>query len=55
MCNKETITEKDLSNTYYNLNKLYFGENVISDNLIRYEWERIAHFFSSLVLACLYK
>lgn len=44
--NKETITEKDLSNTYYNLNKLYFGENVISDNLIRYEWERIPHFYT---------
>jgi len=44
--NKETITEKDLSATYYNLNKLYFGEDVISDDLIRYEWERIPHFYT---------
>lgn len=44
--NKEVITEKVLSDTYYELNKLYFGENVISDDLIRYEWERIPHFYT---------
>lgn len=44
--NKETITETYLSDTYYNLNKLYFGSDVISDDLIRFEWERIPHFYT---------
>lgn len=40
------ITEEELSSTYYDLNKLYYGENVISDDLIRYEWLRIPHFYT---------
>ena len=40
------LTEEELSNTYYNLNKLYFGDNVVSDDLIRYEWSRIPHFYT---------
>lgn len=41
-----TILTKDvLSNTYYELVKKYFGENVICDDLIKYEWERIPHFY----------
>ena len=43
---KEAITERDLSETYFNLNKLYFGDNVTSDELIKYEWERIPHFYT---------
>ena len=30
-----------------NLNKIYYGDNVISDDEIRYEWMRIPHFYSS--------
>ena len=45
-------TEKDipltadyLSEKYYNLNKKYFGSNVIVDEEIQYEWARIPHFY----------
>ena len=40
------ITEQVLSDTYYELNQLYHGQNVVSDTLIRYEWERIPHFYT---------
>ena len=43
--NKEVITHEVLSNIYYDLNKLYFGDRVIVDNEIRYEWMRIPHFY----------
>ena len=43
--NKEILTEEYLSDEYYKLNKKYFGDNVIIDNYIRYEWERIPHFY----------
>lgn len=39
------LTSEVLCNEYYELNKLYFGENVVVDDLIRYEWERIPHFY----------
>ena len=38
------LTEEEFSKTYYDLNKLYYGDNVISDDYIRYEWARIPHF-----------
>ena len=41
------LTEEEFSNTYYELNKLYYGDNVVSDDYIRYEWARIPHFYSS--------
>ncbi len=40
------LTEEEISNTYYELNKLYYGNNVISDDDIRYEWSRIPHFYT---------
>ena len=40
------LTEEEISNTYYDLNKLYFGDNVVSDDNIRYEWSRIPHFYT---------
>ena len=43
----EALTEENFSTTYYNLNKLYYGDNVVSDDDIRYEWARIPHFYSS--------
>ena len=40
------LTEEEISNTYYELNKLYYGDNVVSDDNIRYEWARIPHFYT---------
>ena len=40
------ITETELSDTYYELNKLYYGDNIVSDDYIRYEWSRIPHFYT---------
>ena len=45
--NNIPLTEEEFSNTYYELNKLYYGDNVVSDDYIRYEWARIPHFYSS--------
>ena len=43
--NKEELTSQLLCDTYYDLNKKYFGENVVIDDLIRYEWMRVPHFY----------
>lgn len=43
--NDEALTADKLSNIYYDLNKFYFGEDVVVDNEIRYEWERVPHFY----------
>ena len=40
------LTSLEISDTYYELNKLYYGDNVVSDDLIRYEWSRIPHFYT---------
>lgn len=39
------LTFETLSDVYYNLNKEYFGEDMVSDPLIAYEWCRIPHFY----------
>ena len=41
----ESLTAEALSNLYYKLNKEYYGEAVISDPEIAFEWERIPHFY----------
>ena len=43
--NDDVITSDKLCDKYYELNKLYFGENVVVDDLIRYEWEKVPHFY----------
>ena len=43
--NEGVLTKDKLSNMYYDLNKFYFGESVVVDDEIRYEWERIPHFY----------
>ena len=43
--NDEALTADKLSNIYYDLNKFYFGDDVVVDDEIRYEWERIPHFY----------
>ena len=44
--NNEMLTCDDLNKIYYNLNKKYFGENIIVDEQIKYEWLRIPHFYT---------
>lgn len=39
------LTNELLSNKYYELNQEYFGNDVIINDEIRYEWERIPHFY----------
>lgn len=41
------LTAEEFNNTYYELNKKYYGDNVVSDELIKYEWARIPHFYTS--------
>jgi len=43
---KEAITSQELCETYYELNTLYFGKNVVSDEEIKYEWARIPHLYT---------
>ena len=41
----EVLTNELLCNEYYKLNLKYFGPDVVVDDLIKYEWERIPHFY----------
>ncbi len=43
--NDGALTADKLSNMYFDLNKFYFGDGVVVDDEIRYEWERIPHFY----------
>ncbi len=43
----EALTSETFSAFYYDLNKRYFGPEVVVDDLIRLEWSRIPHFYSS--------
>ncbi len=46
MCeNGEALTADALSAKYLELNKLYFGPDMVSDEEISLEWARIPHFF----------
>ena len=44
--NNEILSAEDLNKIYYNLNKEYFGNNIVIDEQIKYEWARIPHFYS---------
>ncbi len=41
----QTLTAELLSEKYHELNKLYFGPDMVSDEGIALEWARIPHFF----------
>ncbi|WP_423364475.1 oligoendopeptidase F [Mycoplasma sp. P36-A1] len=41
----EEISNEVLNNLYYDINKLYFGKDIILDENIKYEWSRIPHFY----------
>ncbi len=43
--NGEGLTAEALSKVYYDLNKLYFGNDVCVDEAIAIEWARIPHFY----------
>ena len=43
--NGETLTADALCKKYYELTKLYFGPDMVSDEEIALEWSRIPHFF----------
>ena len=42
----ETLTSDVLCEIYYDLNKFYFGENIVLDEEIALEWARIPHFYN---------
>lgn len=41
----ETLTADSLCKTYHDLNQLYFGPDMVSDDGIALEWARIPHFY----------
>lgn len=46
LCEKgESLNAKNLNQAYHELNKKYYGPDLISDEQIAYEWSRIPHFY----------
>ena len=43
----EPLTKEVLSDGYYELNKQYYGDAIVHDEQIAYEWARIPHFYTS--------
>ena len=43
----EALTKENLNEVYYQLNKAYFGDGIVQDEQIAYEWARIPHFYSA--------
>ena len=41
----EPLTKENMSEKYLELNKKYYGDAVISEGYIKYEWARIPHFY----------
>jgi len=41
----EALTAESLTDLYYNLNKKYFGDDIVIDREIGLEWARIPHFY----------
>ncbi|QDP39796.1 oligoendopeptidase F [Radiobacillus deserti] len=41
----EALTAEKLTEVYYNLNKTYFGDEIVVDEEIGVEWARIPHFY----------
>ena len=42
----EPLTAETLCKIYYDLNKQYFGEDIVVDEAIAMEWARIPHFYT---------
>ncbi|MBQ8322801.1 MAG: oligoendopeptidase F [Clostridia bacterium] len=43
----EALTKESLCELYYDLNKQYYGDGIVHDERIRYEWARIPHFYNA--------
>ena len=43
----EPLTKESLCSVYYQLNKDYYGDGIIHDEQIAYEWARIPHFYNA--------
>lgn len=43
----EPLTYENMSQIYYDLNKQYFGEEIMIDKAISIEWARIPHFYNA--------
>jgi oligoendopeptidase F len=43
--NGEALTAEKLTQIYYDLNKKYFGDQIVIDEKIGLEWARIPHFY----------
>lgn len=43
---KEMLSAENLNEIYYDLNKKYFGDGMVVDEKIKYEWARIPHFYT---------
>ena len=41
----ESLTAENLNALYLEMNKKYFGPDMVSDDEIAYEWARIPHFY----------
>ncbi len=41
----ESLTSDKLSELYYDLNKKYYGEDIVVDEAVAMEWARIPHFY----------
>ena len=45
--NGDGLSAQDLCDIYYDINAKYFGEDMVVDKEIAYEWMRIPHFYSN--------
>ncbi len=45
--NGEPLTSDTLSRVYYELNKKYYGDDIVIDDEIAVEWARIPHFYNA--------
>lgn len=43
----EPLTSENLCEVYLGLNKQYYGDAIVHDEQIAYEWSRIPHFYTS--------
>lgn len=43
----KNLSSNDLNTIYYELVKKYFGDSTFCDDIIKYEWARIPHFYSN--------
>lgn len=46
------ITNEELNNKYYELNKKYYGESCVLPENLKYEWSRIPHFYRPYYVFC---